>query len=224
VSLPDKREPFPDVLDRFLKDHDHAAGGGAGPAHHPAAHVPHKDIFESVWKIVQECGEEERHFNTLQSVYRGVASSWLLAAFGAVGYLLFDKDGKVMHPWMAGGICILGALGICLLWMLDLHIYHRLLEAAFKQGRDLETTFAWLPRFRSESQLCTKGRVRRRLVLYYFFTTLAPAAVGLGLLYNYGYCRSALLLGIAWMIAVSSLMRLTMRKDDALTPEEPRQN
>lgn len=41
-----------------------------------------KDLFDCVWKIVQECGEEERHFNQLQSVYRGIASSWLLATFG----------------------------------------------------------------------------------------------------------------------------------------------
>jgi hypothetical protein len=215
MSAPVKPEPFPAALDRFLNDH---ADSGTGPAHHTAAHVPHKDIFESVWKIVQECGEEERHFNTLQSVYRGVASSWLLATFGGVGYLLFDKDGNVTHPWMAGGICILGALGICLLWMLDLHIYHRLLEAAFKQGLDLERKFAWLPRFRSESQLCTKAHVRPRLALYYFLTTLAPAAVGIGLFYKYGYYGSALLFCVAWGVVVSVLLMKTIRKDEALIP------
>lgn len=119
--------PFADELDIFLRAP--VAGGGAN----------NKDIFESVWKIVQECGEEERHFNTLQSVYRGVASSWLLATFGAVGYLMFDKDGHVAHTWLGAAVCIMGALGISLLWMLDLHIYHRLLVAAFEQGRARKT-------------------------------------------------------------------------------------
>jgi hypothetical protein len=186
---------FPSDLDTFLRT--------------PVAHgaTPNKDVFDEVWKIVQECGEEERHFNTLQSVYRGVASSWLLATFGAVGVLLSA------HPWMAGGICWLGALGICLLWMLDLHIYHRFLEAAFQQGLDLEEKFHWLPQFRTKSERNTKKHVRRRLALYYLFTALAPAVVGVGLLYENGHYRSALAFCVTWLIVVSTLLALTIKRD-----------
>jgi FtsH-binding integral membrane protein len=192
--------PFPDALDIFLRTP--AAGG-----------TPNKDIFESVWKIVQECGEEERHFNTLQSVYRGVASSWLLATFGAVGILLFDKDGHVAHPWLSGGICMLGALGICLLWMLDLHIYHRILEAAFDQALALEEKFPWLMQLRGTARRYTKAHVRQRLAWYYLFTSLAPAAVGVGLLYKYGYPCTALLFLVAWLVVVSILLAMTRKKD-----------
>ncbi len=149
--------PFPDDLDTFLS---------AAPA---AGGVHNKDIFENVWKIVQECGEEERHFNTLQSVYRGVASSWLLATFGAVGFLLFGKDGDIAHPWMAAAICILGALGISLLWMLDLHIYQRLLVAAFEQGRVLEDKFAWLPQIRNTMRKYTKDAQGETGVVLLFY-------------------------------------------------------
>lgn len=193
--------PFPNDLEVFLR-----APAAAGT-------VTNKDVFESVWKIVQECGEEERHFNTLQSVYRGVASSWLLATFGAVGILLFDKDGKVAHPWMSGGICILGALGICLLWMLDLHIYHRILEAAFDQAHALEEQFPWLMQMRRTARRYTKARVRERLAWYYLFTSFGPATVGVGLLYKYGYHCSSLLFGVAWLLVISILLTMTRKKD-----------
>lgn len=189
--------PFSDALDTFLNT---AA---------PPGGVNNKDIFESVWKIVQECGEEERHFNTLQSVYRGVASSWLLATFGAVGYLLFDKDGHDFHTWMAPAVCILGALGVSLLWMLDLHIYHRLLVAAFVQGRALELKFAWLPQIRNTMLEFTNGAVRKRLAWYYFFTTLGPAAAGIVLFCWHGYYGSALLSLAVWLAVVLFLLAKT---------------
>jgi len=43
-----------------------------------------KKTFERVWKIVEEIGTEERHFNTLQGM-RGMASAWLLASIIAIG-------------------------------------------------------------------------------------------------------------------------------------------
>src|SRR5207245_826392 len=114
----------------------------------PTKTVIPKDFFEAVWAIVKECGEEERHFNQLQSVYRGLASTWILATFGAVGYLLFNKeirrsDLQSDHYLIAGIICLLGGVGISLVWMLDLRVYHKLLIAVFEEGRALEDAFSW---------------------------------------------------------------------------------
>lgn len=146
---------------------------------------PTKDLFDRVWKIVQECGEEERHFNQLQSVYRGVASTWLLATLGAVGYLLFNKDTKVSDPhfgayFFAAAICFLGAFGIGLTWVLDLRVYHRLLVAVFEEGRKLENQFAWLPRLRTNmyniGRTRNSGRdpIRKLLAWYYVGTAGVP--------------------------------------------------
>ena len=189
--------PFADELDTFLN---------AAP---PAGGTSNKDIFESVWKIVQECGEEERHFNTLQSVYRGVASSWLLATFAAVGFLMFDKDGHVVHSWLAPAVCILGALGVSLLWMLDLHIYHRLLVSAFEQGRALELKFAWLPQIRNTMLTLTQHSVRKRLAWYYFFTTLGPASAGVALFCWHQYYRSAFVSLVLWSAVAAYLLKKT---------------
>jgi hypothetical protein len=192
---------FADDLDTFLR------------AAAPPGHTSNKDIFDNVWKIVQECGEEERHFNTLQSVYRGVASSWLLATFGAVGFLLFDKDGHIAHPWMAAAVCILGSFGVSLLWMLDLHIYHRLLVAAFDQGLALESKFKWLPQIRNTMLKHTKGAVRKRLAWYYFFTTLGPAAAGIVLFCWHRYFWSALVAGGVWLAVAVFLLAKTRGAD-----------
>jgi hypothetical protein len=140
-----------------------------------------KDLFDSVWKIVQECGEAERHFNQLQSVYRGIASSWLLATFGAAGYLEF-KD-NVRRPDIAALVCLLGALGVALLWILDMKVYYMLLEAFFNVAKDLEKKFDWLPQVRSKmvEKEKTKGFVRRTLAWYYLITAMVPVIGGIGI-------------------------------------------
>ena len=47
-----------------------------------------KETFDRIWKIVEEIGEEERHFNDIQVRYRNMASAWLLATFGAIGFVV----------------------------------------------------------------------------------------------------------------------------------------
>jgi len=186
--------PFPDDLINFLT---------TAP---PAGGVPNKDVFENVWKVVRECGEEERHFNQLQSVYRGIASTWLLATFAAVGYLLFDKEGRPAHPGVAGEVCLLGALGIVLLWLLDLKVYYCLLQAAFLEGLALEQYCPWLPRVRS-GMVTQTGNVRLKLAGYYFLTAIVPLGVGVVLFYYYGYHFAAFLsLAIGGLISLALLV------------------
>lgn len=197
---------FPRRLEAFLAAATPPAAGG------PAAPPPNKDIFESVWKIVQECGEEERHFNQLQSVYRGIASTWLLATFGAVGYLLFDKNGAVAHPRLAAMVCMLGTFGVALLWMLDLSVYHRLLVSAFDEGKALEDHFLWLPRIRTNMLTYTHSAVRRHLALYYLFTTLGPLLAGIGFFYHYGFPCSALIAAGVGLLLVGILFAATATK------------
>jgi hypothetical protein len=186
--------PFPADLIDFLT---------AAP---PAGGVQNKDVFENVWKVVTECGEEERHFNQLQSVYRGIASTWLLATFGAVGYLLYDKDGKLAHPGIAGGVCLLGASGIVLLWLLDLKVYHSLLEAAFWEGQALEKYCPWLPQMR-EGMVQRAGKVRLKLAGYYFLTAIVLLGVGVGLFDYYGFRWAAFLsAAVGGLIGVALLL------------------
>ncbi len=92
---------------------------------------------DACWKLA----EYERHFNTIQAGIRGLASVWLLAAFGAIATLLKREEAdKLWVPpeWVIGSICAMGAGGLALLWIIDQLVYHRLLNAAFIVGLKLE--------------------------------------------------------------------------------------
>jgi len=104
---------------------------------------------EHVWKIVQELGNEERHFNQLQNQYRTLASAWILAMFAGVQYVL-TSWGKLPLPSEAilAAIGLAGAVGMALLWNLDIRVYHQLLEACFVEGLKLEAKSSWLLRVR----------------------------------------------------------------------------
>jgi len=84
------------------------------------------------------------HFNSLESTYRTLASTWLLAAFAGIGFILKDIQSKhalLLIALVAGA----AAIGIFLLWLLDLMVYHRLLSAAFAERLALENRYPWLP-------------------------------------------------------------------------------
>jgi hypothetical protein len=185
------------------------------------------NLFERVWKIVVECGEEERHFNQLQSIYRGLASTWLLASGSAVGYLLkadnvtdAAKANPTPHWGIAIIVCIAAALGIGLIWILDLHVYHRLLVAVFNEGKKLEDDFRFLPKFRTAMQgvgRSGKGAenhdpIRKRLAGYYVFSTSIPIVAAAYFLYrrsnnHYQYSAALVVLGfilITWVYSITT--------------------
>jgi hypothetical protein len=92
---------------------------------------------EAIWKLA----EYERHFNVIQAGIRGLASVWLLASFGAIATLLKREEADALwlpHEWVIVAICVMGATGVALLWVVDQLVYHRLLNAVFIVGLKLE--------------------------------------------------------------------------------------
>src|SRR5512134_877134 len=110
-----------------------------------------------VWKIYSGLSEECRHFNGLQSTYRSLASTWLLATFAGIGFVLKDIHTPYSHLFI-GGIALAGALGILMLWLLDLKVYHLLLAAAFAEQLRLERKYDWLPRMAHSMMAGQKGQ------------------------------------------------------------------
>jgi hypothetical protein len=125
--------------------------------------------FERVLKLVQEIGVYERHFNSLQANCRGIASAWLLATFGALGFCLTEKISiGVSIKLLVCSIASSGAIGILLLWILDLQVYHRLLDSCFIEALCLEETYSWLPRLRGRMMKSQEGRgVLSKIVIFY---------------------------------------------------------
>jgi hypothetical protein len=105
---------------------------------------------ERAWAAVTEIGQTERHFNEMQASYRRLASNWLLASLGALGYLAW----KVPSPDFVGltapsqfgspsaevlvMVVVAASIGILALWVIDVHVYHTILNANFLEGLALE--------------------------------------------------------------------------------------
>ena len=140
-----------------------------------------KDLsFDQLMEVYNHIGEEERHFNGLELEYRKLASHWLLASLGAIGFLLSKKEDVPINIWaLVIGICLAASVGILVIWFLDMKVYHELLHAAFREGVRLEREFPQLlPQIRNnmvKSQL--GGDIIKRVMLYYFFSFLLLAIV-----------------------------------------------
>lgn len=143
------------------------------------AHQPHPapSPDEACWKLA----EYERHFNTIQAGIRGLASVWLLASFGAIATLLKRKEAEALWlpaVWVIVVICVMGATGLALLWVVDQLVYHRLLNAVFIVGLKLEhDDHARLPLHASMYASTPKYGFAGLLSLFYAVPILALAVV-----------------------------------------------
>jgi hypothetical protein len=133
-----------------------------------------------IWSMYQEIGAIERHFNELESGYRTMASTWLLAAFGSIGFILTVNSGALAwKDLVIGGIGFSASVGLYLLWTLDLLVYHRLLDSAFIEGKRLEAKHKWLPQVRHNMMRLQGGKgVMQKLVLFYLLSTEVMLATG----------------------------------------------
>jgi hypothetical protein len=183
-----------------------------------------KQEFDRVWSILTECGEQERHFNTLQSAYRGLASTWLLAMFGGLGFMVKDMATYPDKWLMIFGLGLAAAIGILLLWMLDVLVYHRLLLAYFENGKEIERACGdWLPPFRNSMKSPSHSNAVRKSIAA-FYAGLGTAAV---LVAEVGAIKwlgpAGLLLPIFIVIWGAVLYSKTLRMDvKKPAEEEPR--
>jgi len=142
-----------------------------------AAQPPAPD--DACWKLA----EYERHFNTIQAGIRGLASVWLLAAFGGIATLLKREEAdKLWVPpeWVIGSICAMGAGGLALLWIIDQLVYHRLLNAAFIVGLKLERDEPSRPPMHASMYASAPSLGYARLLsLFYLLPIAALGAIAL---------------------------------------------
>jgi hypothetical protein len=136
----------------------------------------------SLVSVFAELGAYERAFNDIQARYRLLASTWLLGAIAAIGFVLTKKLNVSIDPEiLVTGVSFAGTSGIGLLWNLDLMVYNRLLESVFAAGLKLEDDFPQLPKVRTimHQQLHNAGP---RIVYFYVVPTallMLVAVVGL---------------------------------------------
>lgn len=133
---------------------------------------------EQLWRTYTHLAEREKDLSAVQSRYRALASTWTLAAVAALGFVLETDLHLIPRPL---GIALVGAtssIGLSLLWVLDLLIHQRLLDAAYIEGRALETAQPWLPQVRNNMRELLGGRGLRLATLFYLVIVELMGLVG----------------------------------------------
>ncbi len=131
-------------------------------------------LFDRIWAILKSLDEREKHFNDLQARYRTLASTWLLATFAGIGFMFSDKvEPPIPREIVSVMIAVAGAIGISLLWLIDVLIYHDLLIAGYAVGKQLEDLYPWLPPVRSNFSLLTRGPAVRWYVAAFYLAGIA---------------------------------------------------
>lgn len=142
--------------------------------------------FDRVMRMVENISEQERHFNSLETDYRKLCSTWLLASLGACGYVLAEETIPFDKWYFVFGICVAGAIGTGILWMLDLNVYHRLLHSFFKEGVQLEIDYRWLRPIRInmlKSQYT--GDIVSKVQYFYFISMTLLLVLGTISIWNF---------------------------------------
>jgi hypothetical protein len=126
--------------------------------------------------VIRLITEAEHHFNNLCFKIRTLASTWLLATFAGVGFLLSrDFEFVIGKETIVVLVCWAGALGISVLWILDLQVYQKLLDAWFDARKQLEDKVPDLPNMRERIKATQPGgRATNLLKIYYIVTCSAP--------------------------------------------------
>lgn len=168
------------------------------------------------WDVLKDLGNSERHFNNLEAEYRKLASIWLLAGFAGMGFIL--KEGPQLAVPREVALVAIGlatSIGIFLLWIVDLLVYHQLLDACFTQAKAIEKAHPELPQVRSSMEHTQGGGkvVTTRLRWFYILLTAAPVifsaplfVIWCGGQYGSGACRIAGLLGLGYILVTSGII------------------
>lgn len=133
------------------------------------------DKIEEYWKFA----ELEKHFNEIQAGIRNLASGWMLAAFGAIALLLrmdTTTTWRVSPAVLIGVVSLMATLGLLILWINDLLVYHRLLDGVFIVAAKKEFDDPALPPIRL-TMLASAGSLSRWTTLFYSIPMSAFAVI-----------------------------------------------
>ena len=138
---------------------------------------------ESLVKPYLALGETERHFNTIQSGYRVLASTWTLACIGGIGFVLTSEKKIDIPPLDQPTMCVLialaGSLSILILWLVDIRVHQRLLSMCYSEGRVMEAALRWLPQVRHRTRDEFQGSLNRSISWYYVLMFVFLCAVAI---------------------------------------------
>ena len=137
--------------------------------------------YNLIWSMCENIGEIERHFNGLQAGYRKLAAGWVLALFIVIGFVVFSQRGKLNENFdcllpFVSALGVVAFIGILIIWIIDLGVYHRLLLGVFYAGKRLEEDNKWLPAIHHNMSALGPNVMRNIMSFYVFAASLALGA------------------------------------------------
>ena len=127
----------------------------------------------------------EHHFNNLCFNIRALASTWLLATFAGIGWIVKDLPSTLEETGLfidkvdlILALCLGSSIGIFILWILDVQIYQQMLNVWFENRKKFETDDA-LPTVRvGMKNLFKTGRATDLIMIFYMALIAAPLLLG----------------------------------------------
>lgn len=124
----------------------------------PAARTGPALTFNQAVTLLDSLKASEEHFDGIKNQCRILASTWLLATFGAMGFALTEQFTPTLAvETVVLALAVAGSTGILLLWVLDVMVYHRLLDASFAEAALLEQRHPELPQVRMRMKASQPG-------------------------------------------------------------------
>jgi len=174
-----------------------------------------------------EIGEMERHMLSIQARCRIAASVWLWGAFAGMAYILSENlNLHISNELIFLGINTTALLGICMLWAMDLQVYHRQLVWIMGEGRYLEDKYSWLPKLRSfrYAALCHSDS-SPRMVWYYLMQVLMLMGFGTASLATWLYKHDREVMAgytSLYVIIISLIILIVYIITDDKVPSKPK--
>jgi hypothetical protein len=163
---------------------------------------------DHLWKVYLELGVMERHFGDAQLRCRALASTWLLAMFAGFGFLISKDPTLFKREILIASLGFISTSAIFSMWVIDLVIYQRLLDAAFIEGLSLEEAQPWLPQVRSNQRKLLKGIALARFSYFYavaFGISYLIGCIGVTLSLSSKYSNSYLIFGIIILFVIIAI-------------------
>ncbi|NGX56376.1 MAG: hypothetical protein K1060chlam5_00614 [Candidatus Anoxychlamydiales bacterium] len=131
--------------------------------------------------------KEIKHFDTIQTYFRILTSTILLASFAAVGFLFSipKLDIPFERSISAILVSVIGIASIFTLWHIDLKFYQRLLMSNFAEAYRLEKENSWIPKVHRNMLFATHKKDHPSNIANYYIGCLFSITITIGFAISY---------------------------------------
>lgn len=162
---------------------------------------------ERTIEILKLITAAEHHFNNLCFNIRALASTWLLATFAGIGWILKDLSENAKGSGLVIdkvdlmlALCIGSSVGIFVLWILDIRVYQQMLNVWFENRKTYEVGDAFPSVRVGMKNLFKTGRATGLIMIYYLALISAPLLLSLFIAHSVGKSGSMYIVGFILLL------------------------